>query len=76
MQAIRTRYLGSTDTKPARMSAECEEKRIVISYEDGNSLDKNHACACRALVHAIGWNPAHQMVSGVFDHDFYWVFKD
>lgn len=33
MQAIKTKYLPATNTKPSRIKAECEAGSITISYD-------------------------------------------
>lgn len=76
MQAIRTRYIGPTNTKPSKIQAKCEAKTIYVYYDHGLNIDENHAAACAALVAKLGWNTPHYppMVSGVFAGDHYHVF--
>ena len=33
MQAIRTRYIGPTNTRDSRIQAKCEAKTIYVSYD-------------------------------------------
>ena len=73
MQAIRTRYLGPTNTRPARMAAQNAHNRITLPYEDGLGTDANHKLAMEALVAKAGWAPA-LMKGGEFQGDQYWVF--
>ena len=72
MQAIRTRYLGATNTKPARISARCAADFILTSYEDDVSSDKNHAIAHSKLCFKLGWGPLG-WVGGDYAGDTYWV---
>ena len=44
-QAIRTRYIGQTNTKPARISAQCEGGRVIVPYNDEKDLEANHRYA-------------------------------
>jgi hypothetical protein len=77
MQAIRTRYHGSTNTKGSRISAQCEAGRIYVEYDHVLNLDGNHKAACETLRRKLNWNvPTHApMYSGVFAGDWYWVFQ-
>jgi len=50
MQAIVTKYIPATNTKPARIKAWCERGSITISYNDGTLGDGDRSlAACRAL---------------------------
>lgn len=62
MQAIRTKYLGPTNHKPARVVAECEAKRKVYSWSAMEDLDGNrtivdgpHRMAALSLARELGW---------------------
>lgn len=48
MQAIRTRYLGPTDTKGGRIKAECERGSITVGYAHDEKCP--HGEAVRALL--------------------------
>lgn len=50
MQAITTKYLPATNTKPSRIKASCERSSITISYPDELSGDAVHIAAKDALV--------------------------
>lgn len=83
MKAIRTKYHGATNTKPARLSATTGEagQRIMISRHAvpdafdtgmGNGL---HAYVARQLADKFGWNK--QLIGGGFpDGTMVWVFAD
>lgn len=77
MQAIRTRYHGPTNARGSYMSAHCEAGSIRVPYEYALNTDGNHEAACAALRGKLGWvAPAYPaMTAGVFEGDFYWVFK-
>ena len=77
MQAIRTKYLGPTNTRGSRISAQCEAGRICVQYDYALNIDGNHKAACQALLKKLGWNTEHyaDMVGGVFDGAIYWVFE-
>lgn len=78
MQAIRTRYHGPTNSRGSRISAKCEAGQVSVSYDHALSIDGNHKAACDALVKKLGWNTERyaDMVGGVFDGDYYWVFTE
>jgi hypothetical protein len=50
MQAIITKYLPATNTKPSRIKASCERGSIVITYPSDLSGDAVHVAAADALV--------------------------
>lgn len=50
MQAIKTKYLPATNTKPSRIKATCERGSIIISYPHELSGDEVHIAAKDALV--------------------------
>lgn len=60
MKAIETRYVGPTETKPARIIAEDMDGFAVrISADDPNLTGMDirvHERAARALADKMGWN--------------------
>lgn len=77
MQAIRTKYVGPTNTRPARIYAKCDAGSYRKVYDDGVSLEENHREACLLLRHKLGWLVKHgypPMIGGDFLGDTYWVF--
>lgn len=76
MQAIRTKYIGPSNVKGSRIQAKCEARTIYLSYDSELSEYENHKGACAALVRAMGWevDGYSDMVGGVFDNAYYWVF--
>jgi hypothetical protein len=56
MQAIRTRFIGPTATRPARIIATgCPGQRLTLPYEHGQGLGHNHLRAAQALATRLGW---------------------
>lgn len=49
-QAIETRYLGPTNTKPSRIKAECWGGSVTISYPHELNPDEAHRAAAQALI--------------------------
>ena len=49
-QAIVTRYVGPTNTKPSRIRASCDRASITISMPYEHSGADSHAVAVRALL--------------------------
>ncbi len=72
MQAIRTQYVGATDTKPSRIRAACAAKAIMVSYDHGLDIDGNHKAAAYKLRDLLNWEG--EMISGTYKDDQYWVF--
>ena len=49
-QAIETKYIGASNTKPSRIKAECWGGSVTISYPHELDTDKAHAAAAQALI--------------------------
>ena len=49
-QAIVTRYLCPTNTKPGRIKATCDRASIIITFPQGEDIVDAHAVAVRALL--------------------------
>lgn len=50
MQAIVTKYLPATNTKPSRIKAQCERGSITISFDCNLGVEDTHTAAAKALV--------------------------
>lgn len=49
MQAIKTKYLGPTNSRGSRIKAECMAGSITIPYPYGENEEEAHRTACDAL---------------------------
>ena len=49
MQAIETKYHGSTNHRPSRISANCVSGKITIPWNYGMNVWDNHVAAANAL---------------------------
>ena len=49
MQAIKTKYMGPTNHKCARIKATCASGSIIISYDNGLRVQEAHEQAAKAL---------------------------
>jgi hypothetical protein len=73
MQAITTKYLPATNTKPSRISAASESGlRVIISYDDAFDAQKNHAAAAAELCAKLNWHG--QLASGATKAGYVFVF--
>lgn len=54
-QAIVTKYLGPTNTRPARVKATAQAGSVTVSWDHAFSVDGNHGTAARALCTKFGW---------------------
>jgi len=54
-QAIETKYLPWTNTKPMRVKAYCQAGSLTLEWDDGLSANGNHIRAARALADKLGW---------------------
>lgn len=59
-QAIRTVYLGPTNSRGSRIKATCAAGSVTVGYEDDAVCA--HAVAAQALLDKLGWEGT--MVSG------------
>lgn len=57
MQAIITKFIGPTNTKPSRIKASCltDTQGVTVSWDHGLSSDANHEAACEALKAKLLW---------------------
>lgn len=56
MQAIETKYLPVTDTKPSRFKATCSAGSIIINYDYSFNYEENHKRAAESLLKKLGWH--------------------
>jgi len=64
MEAIVTKYHGSTNTKGARISASVSTKRVYIPYPHELHGSKAHEAAARALLVELGYPEHSKLISG------------
>jgi hypothetical protein len=62
MQAIRTKYLGPTNFRGARVKATAQAGSVTIHWDDSLDVDANHDAAAVALMERYGWTGS--MVAG------------
>lgn len=74
MQAIKTKYLPATNTKPSRIKAECEAGSITISYDHSLNIDELHQKAAKELLNKLNWNPDF-INSGSFKGNYYHILE-
>lgn len=55
MQAIVTKFIGPTNTRPSRIKALAEAGSLTVAWDYGLSTDRNHAAAAKALRDKLGW---------------------
>jgi len=55
-QAIKTKFLGPTETKPARIRAECDASAETTPYDHSLDADQNHIRAAKTLANNLGWS--------------------
>lgn len=79
MQAIITKYIGPTDTKPSRIKAACGAGSITIGYPHDLSGQAVHRAAAEALAVKLGWTGEHYgplLGGGVFNGGYVFVFDN
>lgn len=55
MQAIKTRYLGPTNYRGARIKASAQAGSVTVSYDYALNIDANHKAAAQALIDKMDW---------------------
>ena len=55
MQAIVTKYIGSTDNKSARVKAACDAGSVNVKWDNELSVERNHLWAAMKLIQKLGW---------------------
>ena len=77
MQAILTRFLCPTNSRDARISAQCAAGRVVVPYAHELNCEENHRAAAQALQGKLGWSEDHygklvtgQLPNGDYCHVF------
>lgn len=62
MQAIITKYIPCTNTKPSRVKATCEAGSITLSWDSSGDDKLVHQGAARKLCQKLGWKG--EMITG------------
>jgi hypothetical protein len=57
-QAITTKFLPVTNTRPSRVKATADAGSVTLSWDHGVNIDENHARAAKALADKFGWRGA------------------
>jgi hypothetical protein len=57
-QAITTKSLAATNTRPSRVKASVEAGSVTRSWDHSLDADGNHDAACVALLAKLGWGGA------------------
>ena len=70
-QAIRTRFHGPTNSKPARISARYAGGSIFVSFDHGLEITENHRKAAQKLADQLDWGTVTD--GACFDNDHYWL---
>lgn len=72
MKAIRTRYVGPTNTRGARIIAsDGDRNSISISYPHSLNSDEGHELAAYLLMEKMQWT--NRIIGGGFQRDMYWT---
>jgi len=56
MQAIQTTYFEATNFKGSRIKAECQARKIFVSWDYSLDIEDNHKSACQQLLDLLEWN--------------------
>ena len=75
MKAIKTHYIGPTNTKGSRIRAsDGDINSITIPYDSGKETDANHISAAVALCRKMNWSNPESLVMGWLKDDAVFVF--
>ena len=72
-QAIKTKYIGPTNSKGSRVKATCDAGSITINWQDALNTERNHAAARDALCVKLGWTRYYDWTIGWIDNAAYHV---
>jgi hypothetical protein len=80
-RAIRTRYVGPTNTRGSRIIADAGDRasRVVVSYDPALNTDQNHAYAAVLVTRKMGWDDPQYftpLVGGGYNAEYFWVFQN
>jgi hypothetical protein len=77
-RAIRTRFVGPTNTRDSRVIADAGDRQstVTLDWDHGLNSEQNHATAALAVVKKMGWDSEfHTPITGGQHGDaYYWVF--
>lgn len=65
MQAIETKYIPATNTRPSRIKATCARGCAIISYPQGLTTTPSHVAAADELVARFIWEDQKKYGTGV-----------
>ncbi len=71
MQAIITKYLCPTNTRGARVKAECAALTVTLSYDHALNMEENHIAICAELCKRMHETNVEKYGS----HDTIWAGK-
>lgn len=58
-QAIMTKYLSCTNSKPSRIKAFCDAGSLTMSWNHSLNVDENHEMVAEALAKKLEWEWHH-----------------
>lgn len=64
MQAIETKYFGSSNVKGSRIKATAEAGSVTVGYDHALDSEGNHKAAAMALQFKMGWIPSEGNMYG------------
>ena len=80
MRAIKTTYLGWTNTRRARIKASTgtgASLTVSTSTLVEGTMEEQHATVATRLATGLGWlTPVNYLVGGCYKNDYYFVFSD
>jgi hypothetical protein len=75
MNAIKTKYLGPTNTRGARIKASCDAGSVTCPWEDAEDARRNHYLAVRDLYCMLGRAEKEEsdFAHGWIGNECFWV---
>lgn len=75
MKAIQTKFVPTSNTRPARVKAWIKGNAATVSWDHGLEVVDNHGAAARKLAESLKWSG--RLVGGTLpDESMAWVFVD
>jgi len=72
-QAIKTKYIGPTDTTGPMVSASYAGGSEFLPWDHSLGNEDNHWAAANFLINKLGWNLYNDFEGGSFDDCYYFV---
>ena len=79
-RAIRTHYVGPTNTRAGRIVADAGDRasRVTVEWDHALNSEQNHAYAAVLVTRKMGWTGEFYtpLAGGGYGAEYFWVFTE